>query len=63
MTCALEQVSLNCADNNKKFRMVKAGKLPAFRVGSDWRFNREDIVRWLRDLEKKAKTRAGIMAR
>ena len=28
------------------YRLVKQGLLPAFKVGSDWRFNREDIQRW-----------------
>jgi excisionase family DNA binding protein len=29
------------------YRLVKEQKLPAFRVGSDWRFNREVIERWM----------------
>lgn len=29
------------------YRMLKNGQLPAFRVGSDWRFNRERIDQWL----------------
>jgi excisionase family DNA binding protein len=28
------------------YRLLKEQKLPAFRVGSDWRFNREVIERW-----------------
>jgi excisionase family DNA binding protein len=28
------------------YRLVKQGLLPGFKVGSDWRFNREDIRRW-----------------
>ena len=28
------------------YRLVKRGKLPAFKVGSDWRFNVESIDRW-----------------
>ncbi len=28
------------------YRLVKLGLLPAFKVGSDWRFNREDIQCW-----------------
>jgi len=28
------------------YRLVKARKLPAFRIGSDWRFNREQIDEW-----------------
>jgi len=29
------------------YRLLKSGGIPAFRVGSDWRFNSEAIDRWL----------------
>jgi excisionase family DNA binding protein len=28
------------------YRQLKRNKLPAFKVGSDWRFNIESIDRW-----------------
>ena len=28
------------------YRQLRLGQLPAFRVGSDWRFNVETIDRW-----------------
>ena len=28
------------------YRMAERGALPAFKVGSNWRFNLEDIDRW-----------------
>ena len=28
------------------YRMLKKGEIPAFRVGSDWRFNSEVVDRW-----------------
>ena len=28
------------------YRLLKRKELPAFKVGSDWRFNRESIDRW-----------------
>jgi excisionase family DNA binding protein len=28
------------------YRLLKARKIPAFRIGSDWRFNREHIDEW-----------------
>jgi excisionase family DNA binding protein len=28
------------------YRLLKHGKIPAFRVGSDWRFNRDSIDQW-----------------
>jgi excisionase family DNA binding protein len=35
------------------YRLLKTGQLPAFRIGSDWRFNVEHIDRWLANQEKK----------
>jgi hypothetical protein len=31
------------------YRLLKGGRLPAFRVGSDWRFNVESIDCWCLD--------------
>ncbi len=28
------------------YRLLKKRRIPAFKVGSDWRFNRETIDRW-----------------
>jgi len=28
------------------YKMLRAGDLPAFRVGSDWRFNADAIDQW-----------------
>lgn len=28
------------------YRQLRQGRLPAFKVGSDWRFNVESIDRW-----------------
>jgi excisionase family DNA binding protein len=35
------------------YRLLKTGQLPAFRVGSDWRFNLEAIDQWRLEREKK----------
>jgi excisionase family DNA binding protein len=35
------------------YRLIKTGELPAFRIGSDWRFNVEEIERWLTEREKR----------
>jgi len=35
------------------YRLLKRGQLPAFRIGSDWRFNVEEIDRWRVEGEKK----------
>lgn len=29
------------------YRMLKSGKLPAFKVGTDWRFYRHSIDAWI----------------
>jgi excisionase family DNA binding protein len=29
------------------YRLLKANKIPGFRVGSDWRFSRQAIDRWM----------------
>jgi excisionase family DNA binding protein len=29
------------------YRMIRAGELPAIRVGRQWRFRRSDMDRWL----------------
>jgi len=34
------------------YRLLKKRQLPAFKVGSDWRFNREAIDRWRADAER-----------
>ena len=36
------------------YRLLKAGQLPAFRIGSDWRFNVEEIERWLAEREQRS---------
>src|SRR5262245_48496370 len=30
------------------YRLLKGGDLPAFKIGSDWRFNRVHIEEWLK---------------
>ena len=29
------------------YKMVRQGKIPCFRVGSDWRFRKDLIERWM----------------
>jgi len=33
------------------YRLLKRGELPAFKVGSDWRFNIETIDKWRSEME------------
>lgn len=34
------------------YRLLKKKQLPAFKVGSDWRFNLESIDRWRAEAEQ-----------
>ena len=36
------------------YRLLREHKLPAFKVGADWRFNREVIERWMIDEQKRS---------
>jgi excisionase family DNA binding protein len=36
------------------YRLLRQQKLPAFRVGADWRFNREEIERWMTHEQKRS---------
>jgi len=33
------------------YRLLKDRSIPAFKVGSDWRFNQESIEKWVKQLE------------
>jgi excisionase family DNA binding protein len=33
------------------YRLLKNRRIPAFKVGSDWRFNQESIEQWVKNLE------------
>jgi len=37
------------------YRLAQTRKIPAFKIGSDWRFNREQIDEWRAAQEKKPK--------
>ncbi len=36
-------------------RYVKRGELPAFKIGTDWRFNKESIDRWRKAQEQRCR--------
>jgi excisionase family DNA binding protein len=29
------------------YKLVRKGKIPSFRIGTDWRFRRDLIMRWM----------------
>jgi excisionase family DNA binding protein len=33
------------------YRLLKYKRIPAFKLGSDWRFNQESIEKWVAQLE------------
>jgi excisionase family DNA binding protein len=35
------------------YRLLNSRQIPAFRLGSDWRFRRSDIEQWISDKEAK----------
>jgi excisionase family DNA binding protein len=35
------------------YKMMKHKELPGFRIGSDWRFNRADILGWINEKQVK----------
>jgi excisionase family DNA binding protein len=34
-------------------RLVREGKIPAFKIGGQWRFRKEEIDHFIKNLEKK----------
>jgi excisionase family DNA binding protein len=36
-------------------RLVREGKIPAFKVGGQWRFRKDDIDKWFKNLKGKAR--------
>jgi len=45
------------------YRLIKAGRLPAVRVGRQWRFRKSDIDRWLADGRAPANVGARVESR
>jgi excisionase family DNA binding protein len=35
------------------YKMIRKGKIPAFKIGSDWRFLKHRIVRWLAEQRRR----------
>ncbi len=42
------------------YRLIKAGRIPAVRVGRQWRFRKQDVDRWLESQQGRS-TRAAIV--
>jgi excisionase family DNA binding protein len=37
------------------YKLIRAGRIPSFRVGSDWRFQQDLIERWITEGWKESK--------
>jgi excisionase family DNA binding protein len=34
------------------YRLARQGKIPSFKIGQEWRFRKDLIVRWIAETEK-----------
>ena len=39
-------------------KYARQNKLPAFKIGADWRFNRKSIEKWIREKEQQVQPQA-----
>jgi excisionase family DNA binding protein len=37
------------------YKLVRQGKIPSFRVGTDWRFRKDVILRWMAEKSTRAR--------
>ena len=46
------------------YRLLYKDQIPAFKVGSEWRFNQESVESWVKDLEVSGeRTLSGVASR
>lgn len=48
MLTANELASYLRVNRSTVYRLLKKGELPGFRIGSEWRFQIEEVNRWLK---------------
>jgi len=46
---------------NTLYKMIRRGQIPAFRMGSDWRFRKILILRWMTELLGDSQKRMTIL--
>ena len=52
-TCTVDEVAQALKLNPYTIRrLVREGKIPAFKIGGQWRFRKEEIDRLIKSLEK-----------
>ena len=44
------------------YRLIKAGRIPAVRVGRQWRFRKQDVDRWLESQQGRASRASAVAA-
>jgi excisionase family DNA binding protein len=44
------------------YRLLYKDQIPAFKVGSEWRFNQESVEKWVMDLEARQLVRSIAVA-
>ncbi|HOV90473.1 MAG TPA: helix-turn-helix domain-containing protein [Syntrophorhabdaceae bacterium] len=44
----------------KLYRMAQDGEIPASKVGNQWRFDREEIDRWMKSQRPTTKMSSGV---
>jgi excisionase family DNA binding protein len=44
------------------YRLIKAGRIPAVRVGRQWRFRKQDVDRWLESQQGRASRASAVVA-
>jgi excisionase family DNA binding protein len=37
------------------YKLVREGKIPSFRIGSDWRFRKDMLLRWIAEKSMRAR--------
>jgi excisionase family DNA binding protein len=45
------------------YRLLKTRQIPAFRIASEWRFNREQIDAWMAELRKPKQDKSKLGSR
>lgn len=54
MLTAQELAAYLRVNRSTVYRLLKQGKLPGFRIGSEWRFQMEEVDRWFREHTRQA---------
>ena len=45
------------------YRLAKKGRMPAFKIGGEWRFNLDSVDKWMAEAEGSARAEMTVKAR